>query len=403
MIERHISKVIERYSKEFPALLVTGARQTGKTTVLKNSGLTENYLSFDDPTLRLAAKSDPRFFLGMHPSPVILDEIQYAQSLFPYLKMEIDSDRRNGAYFMTGNRQFRLMESVSESLAGRIGILSLLGISVREETGDPFAEPFLPRKDYYIRRKPPVSFSATEVWHKIHRGFFPELVMGGIVPQDFFPSYTRTYLERDVRQLAQVGDVLEFLNFVSVAAARTGQLVNYTDMAETAGVDPKTAKRWLSIMEASGLVYFLRPYSGNIEKRLVKTPKMYFTDTGLAAYLTKWTNPEVLSSGAAAGAFFETFVVMEIVKSYTNSGIEPPLYFFRDSDGHEIDLLITTNSSIYPIEIKQTASPSARDARNFRALRAPKDIKIEEGTIICNCEFPTPLSATVTAIPSSYI
>lgn len=404
MIERHIKPVIERYSRSFPSVLITGARQTGKTTVLTNSADTEEYLTFDDPSNRLAVANDPKFFMEIHPAPIILDEIQYVPSLFPYLKMAIDSNRTNGMYYMTGSQQFHLMQRVSESLAGRIGILSLLGISIREENNDPFSLPFLPDKNYFINRKPiRVHTDTMTAWQKIHRGFYPELVVGNIQPEDFYPSYTQTYLERDIRELAQVGDMLQFMNFISIAAARTGQLVNYADMASTAGIDPKTAKKWLSILVASGIVYLIHPYSGNIEKRLVKTPKLYFADTGLAAYLTKWSNPEVLSAGAASGAFFETFIVMEVMKSFTNAGIEPPLYFYRDSDGKEIDLLIDMNGAVYPIEIKATATPSTKDTRNLMAAGSIKGRQIMDGTIICNCQSPTPITDTVTAIPYWYI
>lgn len=404
MITRHIKSVIERYSKSFPALLLTGARQTGKTTILRASSDASQYITFDDPSNRLAVQNDPKFFLDIHPSPVILDEIQYVPSLFQYIKMAIDSDRHNGMYLMTGSQQFQLMQSVSESLAGRIGVLSLLGISLREEDNDTFALPFRPDKNYLINRRPVNGSRETyEVWNRIHRGFFPELVTGNIQPSDFFPSYTQTYLERDIRSLAQVGDLMTFLNFISIAAARTGQLVNYADMASMAGIDPKTAKKWISILAASGLVFLLHPYSGNIEKRLVKTPKLYFTDTGLAAYLTKWTNPEVLAAGAASGAFFETFVIMEVVKSFTNAGIEPPLYFYRDSDGKEIDLLIDLDGAVYPVEIKSTATPSRKDAGNIKAAKAITGRRIMDGTVICNCQSPTPITEEVTAIPYWYI
>lgn len=406
MIYRHITKTLERYKNSFPSIILTGSRQTGKTTTLKTllSLEPDKYATFDDPSNILAVRNDPRFFMATHQAPAIFDEVQYVPSLFPYLKMEIDANRQNGMFFLTGSQQFELMKNVSESLAGRIGILSLYGISIREETKDPFYPPFLPSKDFILQRNPILTnTNLSLVWEKIQRGFFPELVTGNVQPLDFFPSYIKTYLERDVRNLTQVADEIEFLNFISVVAARTGQLVNYADIASTVGIDPKTAKKWLSILVSSGLVFLVHPYSGNIEKKLIKTPKLYFTDTGLAANLTKWSNPQVLASGAMAGAFFETFVVIEILKSFANAGINPPLYFYRDTDGKEIDLIIDWDGKIYPVEIKVTSSPSKKDGQNLKAAKAIKDKEIMEGILICNCPRPTPIAENITAIPFSYI
>lgn len=406
MINRHIQNTLQRYRLSFPAVILTGARQTGKTTALKSMEGFDiaSYATFDDPENVQTAISDPRFFMAMHPAPYTFDEIQYAPNLFPYIKMAIDSDRHNGMYFMTGSQQFELMKNVSESLAGRIGILSLMGISLREELQETFSLPFIPTKDYIIGRNPARKDIALDlIWKIIHRGAFPELATDKVMPSDFYPSYVKTYIERDVRDLAQVANEMEFLSFLSVAAARTGQLVNYADMASTVGIDPKTAKKWLSILVTSGLVYLLYPYSGNIEKRLVKTPKLYFTDTGLAAYLTKWTNPNVIASGAMAGAFFETYVVMEIVKSFANAGIEAPINFYRDSDGKEIDIILDADGTVYPIEIKATATPSKKDTRNIKAATSIKGKEIAQGVIICNCGKPIALSDDTMAIPYFYI
>lgn len=404
MIIRHIMPVLDRYMNSFPAVLVTGARQVGKTTLMRGSSFAGSYISFDDPEHRMAVQNDPKFFISVHTSPLLLDEVQYVPPLFPYLELTIDSARRNGMYLMSGSQQFSMMQNVTESLAGRVGILSLGGISQREESGDSFSRPFLPDKKYFLERKPSLPREEmTSVWKRIHRGWFPSLVTGSVSAEDFFPSYTQTYLERDVRALSQVGDLLKFYNFISVVAARTGQLVNYADLASTVGVDSKTAKKWLSILAASSIVYLLPPYSGNVEKRLIKTPKLYFADTGLAAYLTRWLNPEVLAAGASAGAFFETFVVMEIVKSFSNAGMAAPLYFYRDKDGKEIDLIIDMNGCIYPVGIKLTATPRERDCVNFKAASAIKGRKIMGGTLICSCSDVFALSEDVVAAPFRYI
>ncbi len=387
MIERNIKTALNRLSKSFPVVLVTGARQTGKSTLLKNYINNTKYLSFDDPQNILSAKEDPNLFMSINSETSIFDEIQYIPELFPYIKIAVDSNRKPGMFFLTGSQQFSMMKNVSESLAGRVGILTLLPFSQRELNTDSTIEPFIPTQEYLLARKKTSSKNTKtpfQIWTQIQQGMYPEICNGNVTPQDFFGSYIKTYIERDIRLLSQVADEMQFIQFIAVAASRTGQLVNYADMARTVGIDPNTAKRWLSILVTSGIVYLLQPYFGNIEKRIVKTPKLYFIDTGLAAYLTKWSTPEVLMTGAMSGNFFETFVVSEIIKSFTNAGIEPPLYFYRDKDGVEIDLLIEQNGTIYPVEIKATSTPKKDDTKNFHTLFHIKDKKIEKGTVICN-------------------
>lgn len=390
MIKRAISKTLLELSSSFPVLLVTGSRQTGKTTLLKGYIQKEGleYLTFDNPDHVLNVKTDPAFFISLHGSPVIFDEVQYVPELFRYIKIAVDENRKNGMFFLTGSQQFNMMANVSESLAGRVGILTLFPLSLRELSGDLFSNPFVPSRAYVLERfkkSGMKKLTPTEIWTYIQRGMYPAIYADNIKSDVFYSSYIKTYIERDVRQLTQVADEMLFLQFIAVAASRTGQLVNYADMARTVGIDPNTAKKWLSILQTSNIVYLLQPYFGNIEKRIVKTPKLYFTDTGLAAYLTKWLTPDTLMSGAMAGAFFETFVVDEVLKSFSNSGEEPPLYFYRDSDGVEIDLLIERNGIIYPVEIKATSSPSGKDAKNLRAARNIKGKELGQGVIICNC------------------
>jgi len=385
-IARHAEKAISELTLSFPVILVTGPRQIGKSTLLQTAKKTGKmpYITFDDASEITAVKTDPKTFLSLHRPPVILDEIQYAPELLPYIKMEADRDKKKGMYFLTGSQQFNLMKNASESLAGRVGILQLTGLSMREAGGDKFDKPFIPTMGYFsARKKSAKQYSAAEIWKTIHTGSFPAVVTGYSKQKAFYDSYIRTYIERDVRALAQVGDELAFMQFITVAANRTGQMLNYRDMARDVRISEPTAKKWLSILVTSGLVYLLPPFSMNVEKRVVKTPKLYFLDTGLAAYLTKWTSPDVLKQGAAAGAFFETFVISEILKSYYNNLTEPALFYYRDKDGKEIDLLIMENGTLYPLEIKMTATPRTDDVAAFKVLKSVKNLKIGTGGLVC--------------------
>lgn len=331
-IERHAEDTLKRFASSFPAVLVTGARQTGKTTILKKIA-DENSVSsttFDDIAEEQSALSDPKTFLELHESPHMFDEVQYVPDLFRYLKIEIDKNRHNGMYYLTGSQQFKLTEKATESLSGRIGIVQLYPLSAREIRRDSFSESFIPSKEYILGRNRAFSdytFSVKKLWEKIYRGGYPEVIKGSISPKDFYASYLKTYIERDIKSLSQVADEMQFLQFITVVASRTSQLVNYGDLGRECGISEVTAKKWLSLLVTSGIVYLLRPYSSNVEKRVVKTPKLYFMDTGLAAYLTRWTNPDVMQNGAMAGAFFETYVVSEVIKSFANRGEDAPIYF----------------------------------------------------------------------------
>lgn len=406
MIKRHSEQVLERYYNSFPTVLITGARQTGKSTLLKNSNISSSfeYITFDDPYMVLSVKNDAKTFLELHESPVIFDEIQYVKKIFPFIKIRVDENRRNGMYLLTGSQQFELMKDVSESLAGRIGIITLAGISLRERFNETYYQPFIPTKEFiFFRRKSKVNLKQTELWRIIQEGSYPEIVTKNILPEDFYTSYIKTYIERDVRQLTQIADEMQFLTFISVVAARTGQLVNYKDLSRETGISEVTAKKWLSILVTSGIVYLLQPYSKNIEKRIVKTPKLYFFDTGLAAHLTKWRTPEVLMNGAMAGHFFETFVISEILKSFYNSGIEPPLYFYRDKDKIEVDLLIENDGTLYPVEIKKTASPTKSDIKSFSILKRIQNTQIGTGCVVCPCDDVGIISENVFSLPISCI
>jgi len=307
---------------------------------------------------------------------------------------------------MSGSQQFKMMKYVSESLAGRLGLLTLLGLSLREIHGVTFDEPFLPTDEYLsLRKRDLVDISYDQVWKTIHRGSMPELYVNEDFDwQMFYGAYVNTYIERDVRDLTQVGDENKFLQFMMVTASRTGQLLNLSSIARDIGISQPTAERWMSILVTSNIIYLLKPYSNNITKRTVKTPKLYFLDTGLAAYLTRWNTSEVLKNGAMAGAFFESFVIAEIIKSYYNRGIiNPPLYFYRDKDMNEIDLLIEDNGILYPLEIKKHADPQKSDINTFKMIDKIPSIKRGSGGVICMYDNLVTLKDNDRVIPIKFL
>lgn len=387
-IKRNIETTIEKASKMFSAVLVTGARQVGKTTVLKHIKRDTPYLTLDDPIILQSALEETGNFFKTMPPPVIIDEIQYAPNLFTYIKMIADKSGEKGQFYLTGSQQFKMMKNVSESLAGRIGIINLLGLSLREIKGANFNEAFIPTIEYIDKRRPTVQeLNYKEIWEYIHKGFMPAMYADDLDWQMFYASYTKTYIERDVRDLTQVGDELKFIKFMTAIASRTSQMLNLTSIANEVGISVPTADRWLSVLISSNIVYLLKPYYNNIMKRAVKTPKLYFLDTGLAAYLTKWNSPEVIEAGAMSGAFFESFVIAEILKSYYNAGIlEPSIYYYRDKDAKEIDVIIEENGTLYPIEIKKTSNPGKEHIENFSVLDKVKGINVGTGCIICMYE-----------------
>lgn len=405
-IKRHLQAVLGKAEKMFGAVLVTGSRQVGKTTLLRNAKAALPYITLDDPIMLSSVVSEPGAFFKAAPPPLVVDEIQYAPQLFPFIKMLLDSGGQKGQFFLSGSQQYVMMKNVSESLAGRIGILNLYGLSLREIQGVDFTVPFSPGHEYLEARKAcltPLEFNAT--WKRIHQGSMPAMSVGEDMDWElFYAAYVRTYLERDVRDLAQVGDEIKFLKFMTAAAALTGQLLNVASLARDAGVSQPTAERWLAILRASNLVYLLQPYHNNVIKRAVKTPKLYFIDTGLAAYLTRWNTPEVLRNGAMAGAFFETFVVAEILKSYANAGVlDPALYFYRDKEQNEIDLMLYRDQTLYPMEIKKYADPKAEDVKAFAVLEKIPGVKRGPGGLICLYDRLLPLSGEDMIVPLAYI
>jgi len=400
--KRHADEAIVKLSKMFGAVLVTGARQVGKTTLLKEVANTAKYVSLDDKIQLTSAVTQSNTFFKDNPPPVFVDEVQYAPSLFPQIKIILDSEKKKGQFFLSGSQQFSMMKNVSESLAGRLGILNLFGLSLREIYGVDFREPFLPTDGYFENRVTHhADITYTDIWDMIHRGSFPELCANhDFDRRTFYAAYVATYIERDVRDLTQVGDELKFMQFMTVAASLTGQLLNLASLARDVGISQPTAQRWLSILVTSNLVYLLPPYHNNITKRTVKTPKLYFLDTGLAAYLTRWNTVDVLRSGAMAGAFFETFAVSEIIKSYANNGIlDVPLYFYRDRDGNEIDLLIEESGILYPVEIKKHADPHKSDVDKFSVLDKIPNVKRGQGGVICLYDNLVTLAGSDKSIP----
>lgn len=405
-IKRHAEATVNTLSKMFGAVLVAGPRQVGKTTMLQRITAGMSYATLDDPIIRVAAQEQSGTFFKDNPPPVFVDEIQKAPELFSQIKMYIDREHKKGQFFMCGSQQFHMMKGVGESLSGRLGLVTLLGFSLRERYGIADDTPFLPTEEYFAqRRKQLVNIPYASVWEMIHRGSMPELCENPDFDwQMFYGAYVQTYIERDVRALSEIGDTVKFTRFMTAAAASTGQLVNIASMARDIGISQPTAERWLSILVASNIVYLLKPYSNNITKRAVKTPKLYFLDTGLAAYLTRWNTPEVLKNGAMAGAFFESFVISEIIKSYYNRGIvEPPLYFYRDKDMNEIDLVIVEDGTLYPLEMKKHADPQKKDMSAFDIIDNISGVKRGPGGVICLYDNLVTLKGSDRVIPVSYL
>lgn len=359
------------------------------------------YVTLDDPLILDLAKNDPALFFQKFPPPILIDEIQYAPELLPHIKMAIDKSQKKNLFWLTGSQQFHLMKNVSESLAGRVGIIQLFGLSKRELIDtNTIAEPFLPTPKL-IKNKIEASnqLSLNSVFQLIWRGSYPAIATNKKMDHNlFYSSYLQTYLQRDLRDLTKVGNEITFLNFLKAVAARTGQILNIAEIAKEISIAPNTAKNWISTLEASGIIYLLKPYHNNFTKRLIKSPKIYMLDTGLCSYLTSWSTPETLESGAMSGAILETWILVELLKSYAHNGLEAPFYYYRDKDQKEIDLLIETDGKIFPLEFKKTASPSKNDVKNFQVLEKLKT-PIGHGGIICLIQQSLPLTSNTTAIP----
>ena len=384
-IKRSLEKVVLQVSKEYPVVLISGPRQVGKTTMLKKlmEGTDRNYVTLDDLQERALAKNDPEMFLQLHKPPILIDEVQYAPELFSMIKLIVDKEHRKGDFWLTGSQIFDLMKGVQESLAGRVAVLSLSSLSQTEIYGGE-DRPFQIEIEHLMKRKEGrTSADLQEIFRRIFQGSMPAIVSNEVSNNSiFYGSYLSTYIERDVRNLSDSIDSLKFLRFLTAVAARCSQMLNVNEIARDADINLKQAKDWMGILETLGIIFYLHPFSNNMLKRLVKTPKYYFYDTGLVAYLTKWSSPETLENGAMNGAILENYVVSEIRKSYLNSGKAPFMYYYRDKDAREIDIILEQNGELNPIEIKKSANPAPEILRSFSVLEKT-GLKRGKGAVIC--------------------
>ena len=384
-INRNLEKVVAEVTKEYPVVLVTGPRQVGKTPMLLKmmEGTNRRYVTLDDLNERNLAKTDPELFLQMHKPPVLIDEVQYAPELFSYIKIHVDKAHAPGDFWLTGSQMFKFMKGVQESLAGRVAVLSLTSLSQTEIYGgtmSPFTINMEALSERVVGRK--VADTIT-IFERIYKGSMPAIVSGANSnSQIFYSSYLSTYIERDVRELSEAIDSLKFFRFITAVAARCGQMLNVADIARDADINQTQAKNWMGILETLGIIFYLHPYSNNLLKRLVKTPKLYFYDTGLVCYLTKWSNAETLVNGAMNGAVLENYVVAEIMKTYLNSGKEPYMYYYRDKDAKEIDIVIEHDGVLNPIEIKKTSNPGSELVKVFDLLDRSSTPR-EKGAVLC--------------------
>ena len=387
-ITRHMEKPVMELNEQYPVLLLTGPRQVGKTTMLEHlievEGKGRKKVSLDDLTLRELAKTDPKMFFQLYQPPLLIDEVQYAPELFPYIKIMVDERHQPGDFWLTGSQLFKMMEGVQESLSGRVALLHLSPLSQSEIMKRPPEPPFsLELPLLSERQNGRQMLNTPEVFQRIHQGGMPALVTGTYSNASiFYSSYIDTYMERDVRRLSNDIDSLKFLRFLRSVAARTSQQVNYKGIADDAEIDQTTAKNWLHVLEALGIIFLLEPYSNNVLKRTVSTPKLYFYDSGIVCYLTRWSSPETAMEGAMSGALLENYTVAEIIKTYQNAGQEPFLYYYRDKDAREIDLILERDGKLFPIEIKKMASPPKKLTKVFDLIdKSP--LQRGTGAILC--------------------
>ena len=384
-ISRNLEAVVMQVTREFPAVLVTGPRQVGKTTMLQKlmEGTDRKYVSLDDLNERSLAKTDPELFLQAHKPPVLIDEVQYAPELFPYIKIYADSHHEPGAFWLTGSQIFQMMRGVQESLAGRAAVLSMTSLAQAELAGASMTPLEIDPEALKEREKLRIPADVQGIFERIYRGSMPAIVSGrNTNSQIFYGSYLSTYIERDVKLLSDAIDSLKFLRFMTAAAARCSQMLNVAEIAQDADINQKQAKDWLQILETLGIIFYLHPYSNNLLKRLVKTPKLYFYDTGLVCHLTRWSSPEVLENGAMNGAVLENYVVSEIAKTYLNSGRQPYMYYYRDKDAKEIDVILEHDGILNPIEIKKTSNPGTELTRVF-SLLDKASVPRGKGAVVC--------------------
>ena len=407
-IERAITPVLKKRVSSSKCLLLTGARQVGKSTLVKHVFPAYHRANFDDRLTRLQAREEPKLFFLNNPRPLFIDEVQKESGILEEIKMIVDESDRRGDFILSGSQKLELMKGVSESLAGRVSIMELAGLSLREINGISFNRHFIPSSQYLQEREKEIT-PYTDIWKTIHKGSYPELYDIDRDWQDFYSSYVATYLERDINELI-AADSLTFTKFMTSVAARTGEMLNYANIASEVGVSEPTIKNWVSVLERTGIVYILQPYSSNALARAIKTPKIFFRDTGLACYLTRWLSPETLMNSAVAGNMFETFVVSEILKSYSNEGRDYrfSIFYYRGKDKrasgeNEIDLVIEEDGILYPVEIKMTGNPKAVMGTANQVLDKIPDKKRGTGVILCLIDKKTYLRENLVALPIDYI
>ena len=407
-IQRAISEILKNRVKTSKCTLIVGARQVGKSTLVRHNFSKYNYANFDDRLTRMQAREEPKLFFLNNPCPLFIDEVQKESSILEEIKQKVDDSNERGQFILSGSQKLELMKGVSESLAGRVSICELSGLSLREINQVDFNRHFVPT-DNYIEDREKNLIPYKNIWNIIHKGSYPELYDIERDWQDFYSSYVSTYLERDINELISA-DSITFTKFLTAVAARTGEMLNYANIASQVGVSEPTVKNWISILERTGIVYLLQPYSASALNRAIKTPKIYFRDTGLACYLTRWLSADALKNSAVAGNMFETFIVSEILKSYSNEGKDYHfnIFYYRGKDRsntgeNEIDLIIEENGILYPIEIKMSGNPKANMANTNQVLDKIPDKKRGMGIILCLIDKKTYLRENLVALPIEYI
>lgn len=407
-IQRAISDILKNRVKSSKCTLVVGARQVGKSTLIKHEFSEYNRANFDDRLVRMQAKEEPRLFFLNNPCPLFIDEVQKEGSVLEEIKQKVDESDERGQFLLSGSQRLELMKGISESLAGRVAVYELSGLSLREINGLRFNKHFIPT-DGYLKERESELKTYDNIWEVIHKGSYPELYDIDRDWQEFYSSYVSTYLERDINELIST-DSITFTKFLTAVAARTGEMLNYAHIASDIGVSEPTVKNWISILERTGIVYILQPYSASALNRAIKTPKIYFRDTGLACYLTRWLTADALKNSAVAGNMFETFVISEILKSYTNEGKDYRfnVFYYRGKDKNasgenEIDLIIEEDGILYPVEIKMSGNPKANMGATNQVLDKIPDKKRGMGVILCLIDKKTYLRENLLALPIEYI
>lgn len=403
-IKRDMEDVIKNLTKEYACILITGPRQVGKSTMLEHIDGERKRVTLDDLQERNLARSDPEMFLQLHKPPVLIDEVQYAPELFSYIKIAIDNGADAGSYWLTGSQSYKLMTLAQESLAGRIAILNLTSLSQHELFAKNDLQPFeVCLETLQLRSEHNTPAGVDEIFARIWNGGLPALSSGKYTNRDiYYSSYLQTYLSRDVKDEIAVKDDTKFIDFIRAVACRVGQELNVHSIAVDIEVSDDTVKRWLEMLEKSEIIFYLHPYSNNILKKVVKTPKLYFFDTGLVCYLTRYSSAEILQNGSINGALLENYIVAEIRKSYLNTGKEPFMYYYRDKLQREIDIILESNNVLQPIEIKKTSNPNAAMVKNFDILKNAQ-VEVGHGAIICMKETLTALNKDTLIVPVWYI